>query len=194
MCGSIQLSRLVLSRSLLVLLAGMQLTFLAGCGGMSGGKSNAEQFADRQKALGNSLAGPSGKTALGERSLEGFKQTGWTIDLSGGTVTDATIDKIIEASRSSPVLDLNLSGTAVTDEQLGKLDKAGVFVKTVDLDLSDTKITDAGLDKIETAAVVMNLNIKGSSATQEGAKRLGDRKMKNPSTPPPFKKQPKVTI
>jgi hypothetical protein len=39
-----------------------------------------------------------------------------------------------------------------------------------------------------------DFKIRGSKITREGAQRLGERKIKHPSTPAPFKKQPAVEL
>jgi hypothetical protein len=173
---------------------GIQIAIVSGCGSFSSGKNDYERFQQVQTNFINVIVGAGGSASQAEQSMAGFKITGWTINLRGGKVTDAIIEKIIEAARGAPVLDLNLSRTAITDAQLAKLDKAGVLAKTVNLDLSETKISDAGLDQINAVIALTTLNLKGSSATKEGAERLGNRKIANPQTPPPFKKQPEVTI
>lgn len=179
---------------LFFLLTGLPLVLLTGCGAFSSGKSEVQKFEDHQQALNKSIVAAGGKAELKEQSMAGFTVNGWSIDLSGAKVTDALLDKIIEMAVVHPILELNLSKTAITDSQLGKLDKGRIFIKLVNLDLSDTKITDDGLDQINFVIALTNLNLKGSKATNEGAARLGERKVKNPQTPEVIKKPPEVTI
>ena len=194
MLGFVTAVQRVFVSSLFFWLAGLPLVLLMGCGAFSSGKSEVQKFADHQQALGQTIVAAGGKAELREQSMAGFTVYGWSIDLKGAKVTDALLDRIIEMAVVHPILELNLCKTAITDNQLGKLDKGRIFVKLVNLDLSDTKITDAGLDQINSVVALTNLNLKGSSATKEGAERLGNRKIANPQTPPPFKKQPEVTI
>ena len=126
--------------------------------------------------------------------MYGFQLAGWTIDLSGAKLNDKLISQIVEVGQNEPVFDLNLSKTSITDEQLAKLDAGKVLQKTVNLNLSQTAITDAGLDRLSEYYCISTLNLTGSAATKNGAKRLGDKMIANPQTPAPFKKQPKVEI
>jgi len=126
--------------------------------------------------------------------MHGFKMVGWMIDLSGAELTDKLISQIIEVAQNEAIFDLNLSNTSITDDQLAELDAGSVLQKTVNLNLAQTSITDAGLDSLSNFYCLTSLNLKGSKATQEAAKRMGEKKIANPQTPAPFKVQPKVEI
>jgi hypothetical protein len=140
------------------------------------------------------VADAGGKAARESRAMHGLQDEGWFIDLKNGKITDELIDAAVEAAAKDPVFQLELGGSNITDEQLGKLDKGKVLQKVFVLDLSNTGITDAGLDGLSNHYVIRDLKLKGSKATSAAAKRLGDRQMKSPETPAPFKKQPKVEI
>ena len=92
------------------------------------------------------------------------------------------------------IFELDFSGSTITDAQLGKLEEAKAFQKVFRLDLSNTAITDAGLDQIKNAHALTELDLSGTKATMEAARRLGERKIASKYTPKPFKTQPKVKI
>jgi hypothetical protein len=167
---------------------------LSGCGVFGSGKSDYEKFQETVAGIGDAIVDAGGAAVKEEKTILGFKVQGWTIDLSNGQVTDAVITKIIEASRSAPVLELSFANTELNDDQLAKLDAASVLVKTYKLDLSNTQITDKGLMRVKNAICLSVLNLKGTSATRDGAKRLADRKNANPLTPAPLKGQLELTI
>lgn len=167
----------------------------AGCSGISS-TSEYEQvkqveasFADRIAAAGGTARKEGRSLVIGK--VEG---TGWFIDLSGDTITDDLIDAIITAYQSNPVFELNLRGSTITNEQLAKLDAGKVLQKVFILDLCDTAITDGGLDKCENVHCLQELRLTGSKATLDGAKRLGERKVKHASTPKMFRTAPKLQL
>lgn len=167
------------------------LVFASGCGS---GPSEYEKYMNKGKGFEKAIAGAGGNAKKEGKSMYGFQMTGWTINLSGATLTDDLIGQLVEVAQNDPVFDLNLSKTSLTDEQLAELDSGNVLQKTVNLDLSQTSITDAGLDKLSNFYCITNLNLKGTTATKDGARRLGEKKIANPQTPAPFKKQPAVEI
>lgn len=181
------------SRSVVLMILGGIVVSVCGCGGYTG-PSEYEKFKKKQQGFAGVIASAGGNAVKEGKTMHGFQMTGWLIDLSNAEITDDLIGKIIEVAQDDPVFQLNFSGSSITDDQLGDLDTGTVLQKTVDLNLSGTKITDAGLDRVSNICCLTTLNLKGTSATAEGAKRLGGRKIANPQTPPPFKKQPELTI
>lgn len=169
------------------------LTTSFGCGIMSG-PSEYEKYKQKEKNFADLIASAGGKAKKEGKSMFGFSMTGWMIDLSGAKITDRLLDRIIEVAQHDPIFELNLSKTQITDAQLAKLDAGKVLQKTVVLNLSETPITDAGLDKLSNFYCIMKLNLKGTAATKEGAARMGEKKIANPQTPAPFKKQPELEI
>lgn len=167
--------------------------FLCGCGGYTG-PSEYQKLKNKQQGFSDLIAAAGGTATKEGAAMHGFQMSGWKIDLSGGQVTDEIIDAIINVGQFDPVFLLNFSKTGITDEQLAKLDTNKVLQKTFELDLSETAISDAGLDKLTDYYCISKLNLKGSAATRAGAKRLGDRMIANPTTPLPFRKQPKLEI
>ena len=165
----------------------------SGCGLFSG-QSDYEKYKNKEKGFENLIASAGGSAKKEGKAMFGFRMTGWTIDLSGAEITNKVIAQIVEVAQNDPIFDLNLSNTSITDEQLAELDSGNVLQKTVNLNLSQTAITDAGLDALSNFYCISTLNLKGSQATKEGAKRLGDKKIANPQTPAPFKVQPKLEI
>ncbi len=135
-----------------------------------------------------------GTAEYGEKSMHGFRMSGWLIQLPGADVSDELISQIIEHTRDQAVFQLNFSGSKITDAQLVALDAGKVLQKTVELDLSNTAITDSGLDKLQRLYCLSELKLKGTSASKSAATRLGDRKIASPITPAPFKKQPNVDL
>lgn len=165
----------------------------SGCGLMSG-PSEYEKFKQRESTFEGLISNAGGSARKEGKSMYGFHMVGWMIDLSGATLSEKLITEMIEVAQNDPVFDLNLSNTSITDEQLAELDAGNVLQKTVILNLSQTPITDAGLDSLSNFYCLMSLNLKGSKATQEGARRMGEKKIANPQTPAPFKTQPKLEI
>lgn len=169
------------------------LLFNAGCGFLSG-PSEYEKYMNREKSFEKLIASAGGNAKKEGKAMHGFKMVGWFIDLSGVDMTEKLISQVIEVAQNEAIFDLNLSNTSITDEQLAELDAGSVLQKTVNLNLSQTGITDAGLDSLSNFYCLSSLNLKGSKATLEAAKRMGDKKIANPQTPAPFKVQPKVEI
>ena len=167
--------------------------FLSGCGAYSG-PSEYERFKQKQDGFSGVIAAVGGTAKKEGKTMHGFQMTGWLIDLTDAEISDKLIGQIIEAGQSDAVFQLNFSNSDITDDQLAKLDAGKVLQKTVDLNLSHTAITDAGLDRLSNFYCLSVLNLKGTAATKEGAKRLGDKKIANPETPLPFRKQPELTI
>jgi len=172
-------------------LLAISLMLVCGC---SSGPSEYEKYKNASKGFEKAIADAGGNAKKEGKAMFGFQMSGWTIDLSGAKLTDPLVEQIIQVAQENPVFDLNLSKTSVTDAQLEKLDSGKVLQKTVNLNLSDTAITDAGLDKLSNFYCITNLNLKGSKASKEAARRMGDKKIANPQTPAPFKKQPVVVI
>lgn len=183
----------LLVRSATVAVVACTAISLAGCGGYSG-TSEFEKFEKKNQSLSDVFTAAGGSAKREGKTLHGYQMAGWMIDLSKAEITDQLLDHMITIAKDDPVFQLNLSGSKITDDQLVKLDEGKVLQKTVDMDLSNTAITDAGLDKIANMYCITTLNLKGSKATMEGARRLGARKIANPTTPAPFKKQPEVKI
>jgi hypothetical protein len=177
---------------MLILSCGASL-LLSGCGGYNG-PSEYEKLKKKESGFANIIAAAGGTATKEGKAMYGMQMTGWLIDLTKADISDQVISQIIEVAQNDPVFLLKFSGTNITDDQLAELDDALVMQKTFELDLSDTGITDAGLDRVSNVHCLSKLNLKGSSATAEGAKRLGDRKIASPQTPGPFKKQPELTI
>ena len=169
------------------------LAFTSGCGFMSG-PSEYEKYMNREKSFEKLVASAGGNAKKEGKAMHGFKMVGWIIDLSGAELTDKLISQIIEVAQNEAIFDLNLSNTSITDDQLAELDAGSVLQKTVNLNLAQTGITDAGLDSLSNFYCLTSLNLKGSKATQEAGKRMGEKKSANPQTPAPFKVQPKVEI
>lgn len=180
-------------RSLVILIFGFVVSGVVGCG-MMNGPSEYEKFMQKRKSFEQIVADAGGKATKEGREMFGFKAVGWFIDLSGVKITDKLIAQIVEIGGAEGVFVLDLSKSEITDAQLKKLDEGKVLVKTVDLNLADTQITDAGLDQLSEYYCVMKLNLKGSKATKQGAKRLSDKKIANQHTPAPFKKAPELII
>ena len=166
---------------------------LSGCGGYNG-PSEYDKLKQKEQGFAEIIAAAGGSAVKEGKAMHGFQMTGWSIDLANADINDTLVAKIIEVAQNDPVFQLNLSGSNITNEQLEELDSASVLQKTVDLNLSKTSITDAGLDTLHNLFCLTTLNLKESGATTAGAKRLGDRKIANPTTPAPFKKQPQLTI
>jgi hypothetical protein len=165
---------------------------MAGCGRM--GPTEYEVYKRRHDTFAEAIAAAGGKASREGKSMHGFTMMGWLINLSGANVTDELIDKIIAIAQRDAVFELNLSNTKITDAQLKRLDDGKVLQKTVSLNLENTAITDAGLDQLSNFCALTFLNLKGTKASKEGAQRMGERKIANPQTPPPFKKQPELEI
>ena len=184
-------SRIVRLKSQLLIVA---VLFAAnGCGSAP----DTTQFDKFKKIEGDFLksvtdaGGTAKKTTV---SLGGFPSPGWQVDLVGGNFTDTLIDQMSEFGATEPLLSLNFSKSKLTNAQLAKLDASKALQKCVELDLSETAISDEGLDKVSNAFSLDALNLKGSAATRAAATRLGQRKISNPQTPAPFRKQPTVQI
>jgi hypothetical protein len=168
----------------------------AGCTGGMSGTSEYEQSVQVERSFADQIAAAGGTAKKEGRSLVQGKieGVGWFIDLSGDTVSDDLIDSIIETRKQDMFFLLNLSGSTITDEQLTKLDAGKVLEYVYTLDLTDTGITDAGLDTCSHLYILTDLKIRGSKITREGAERLGERKLKDPLTPPFFKKSQAGTV
>lgn len=166
---------------------------LSGCGGYNG-PSEYDKLKQKEQGFAGIIAEAGGSAVKEGKAMHGFQMTGWSIDLANADINETLIAKIIEVAQNDPVFQLNFSGSNITNEQLEELDSGSVLQKTVDLNLSKTSITDAGLDTLNNLFCLTTLNLKESGATAAGAKRLGDRKIANPTTPAPFKKQPQLTI
>lgn len=179
-------------RSVILAFAWLTISLMCGCGYT--GPSEYEKFKQKEQGFISLISAAGGSAVKEGKTMHGFQMTGWLIDLSNAEITDNVITKIIDVAQDDPVFQLNFSGSSLSDDQLADLDAGTVLQKTVDLNLSGTKITDAGLDRVSNLCCLTTLNLKGSTATAEGAKRLGARKIANPQTPPPFKKQPDLTI
>jgi hypothetical protein len=139
------------------------------------------------------------KSAGGTAELKGhllgnLQDHGWTVDLTGVTITDELVDRMIEACQEDPVFIMKLGRSTITDEQLDRLDEGKVLQKVFILDLSETPVTDAGLDQLNKVFAITELNLKGTKVTAGAARRLGERKIASPQTPAFLKKQPKVEI
>lgn len=187
-------SRRSFSRPLTKLLIGCLLLVSSGCSGMFSGQSEYEQVKQVEQQFSDLIAEAGGTATKEGRAMHGFQAAGWMIDLSGSTVSGELIDAIIETAQKDPVFKLDLSKSTVTDDQLARLDSGKALQKTFVLDLSDTAITDAGLDQISNAHCIGELKLKGSRATEQAAKRLGERKVASPLTPKPLKTPPKIEI
>lgn len=166
---------------------------VSGCGGSSG-VSEYDQMKQQEAGFADIIAAAGGTAKKEGRSLgTGQPQdAGWFIDLSGDKISDELLAAIVAEYANNPVFELNFKGSTITDDQLGKLDAGKVLQKVFVLDLSDTGITDAGLDKCENVHCLSQLRLKGSKATKDGAKRLGERKVAHKSTPKMLQQQPKV--
>ena len=169
-----------------------------GCSSYSG-KSEYEQFKEKQSSLVDPIVAAGGTAKKEGRALSAvpgaMQGDGWFIDLHGATITDEVIDSIIKIRKDDGmVFDLNLNGSTITDAQLAKLAEGNVLGTVFILNLGGTGITDAGLDKIENVFCMMELILSNSKATMAGAKRLGERKVKNPQTPKVFQTPPKITL
>lgn len=169
--------------------------FATGCGGSSG-SSEYEAMKQKEAGFADVIAAAGGSAKKEGRSLGIGKPQGigWFIDLSGDKITDDLIAAIITEYSNTPVFELNLKGSTITDDQLGKLDAGSVLRQMFILDLGDSAITDAGLDKCENVHCLQELRLKGSKATKEGLKRLGQRKIAHKSTPEMFKQPPKSDL
>ena len=165
---------------------------VCGCG--YSGPSEYEQYKQKLQGFSDLIVAAGGTASKEGKSMHGFKMTGWLINLSGATITDEIIDQLIFIAKEDPVFQLNFSKSKITDEQLAKLDAGKVLQKTYEMDLSETAITDAGLDRLSNIHILGELKLKGSGATAEGAKRLGERKIASPQTPAPFRTQPNLDI
>lgn len=174
-------------------LASVLAIILSGCGGYNG-PSEYDKLKQKEQGFAGIIAAAGGSAVKEGKAMHGFQMTGWSIDLANADINETLIAKIIEVAQNDPVFQLNFSGSNITNEQLEELDSGSVLQKTVDLNLSKTSITDAGLDTLNNLFCLTTLNLKESGATAAGAKRLGDRKIANPTTPAPFKKQPQLTI
>ena len=117
----------------------------------------------------------------------GVTKAGWIIDLSKVTISDRLINRLIKTAQTEPIFRIDLNHSKITDDQLIKLDTGKALEKTVELDLSNTAITDKGLDRLSHLSWISTLNLKGSGATKEAAKRLEEKKISNPDTPVQFK-------
>ncbi|HIE99453.1 MAG TPA: hypothetical protein EYG03_10460 [Planctomycetes bacterium] len=167
---------------------------LSGCGGSYSGTSDYEKFKQQEQGFSVDIEAAGGTATREGKSMYGIERSGWLVDLSGAEINDALITSLTDVAQKDAVFQLNLSNSKITDDQLAKLDAGKVFQKMVELNLSNTAITDAGLDKLSNFHCITDLNLKGSKATKAGATRLGKKQIANPDTPPPFKKQPKLTI
>lgn len=166
---------------------------LSGCNSYSG-PSEYRQLQQKLEGFSAKIEAAGGKAIKEGKAMHGFQMEGWLIDLSNAKINDELIDHIIVVGKTDPVFQLNLSKSNITNEQLAKLDAGNVMQKMVALDLSNTGINDAGLDKLSNFYCLTDLNLKGSSATAAGAKRMGSKQIANSNTPAPFKKQPKLKI
>lgn len=170
------------------------LLLLPGCSGIFSGPSEYEQAQRVEQGFSDVISAAGGAASKEGRSMHGFEDAGWFIDLSNGTITDELISAIVEAAQADPVFDLNLSGSNITDDQLAALDEGKALQKVFILDLSNTAISDSGLDRVTNVHCLDELKLTGANATAAGAQRLGERKVAHEQTPDPFKTQPDVEI
>ncbi|MFN9974548.1 MAG: hypothetical protein ACK58T_32120 [Phycisphaerae bacterium] len=192
--GSLNRPRVSVVNRLIPVIACGLVTVFTGCGSGYSGPSEYEQYQKKRMGFVETIQSLGGKAEYGEKSMHGFRMSGWLIQLPGADVSDELISQIIEHTRDQAVFQLNFSGSKITDAQLVALDAGKVLQKTVELDLSNTAITDAGLDKLQRLYCLSELKLKGTSASKSAATRLGDRKIASPITPAPFKKQPNVDL
>jgi hypothetical protein len=183
------------SRFRLALLGGVAFLAFAPLSGCTGyGMSEYEKLQLEREGFARMIADAGGSAVKQTHNMHGLKAEGWMIDLSKVEITDKIIQEVTRNGQDKPVLKLVLAGSTITDAQLKQLDDGKVLQKTVVLDLSDTAITDAGLDQLKEHYIVQVLNLKGSKASAEAGKRLGERQIANPQTPKSFKKIPEITI
>lgn len=176
-------------RSLTIYLLALVTITFCGCGGIISGPTGYEKFKRDEDAFVKAIRDAGGKASKESKSMFGVHKTGWLIDLSGATVSDQLIAHMVDAAKLNSIFQLNLSDSTITNDQLAELDNGKALERTVELDLRNTGITDDGLDKLSNLCWISTLNLKGSSATKLGAKKLEDKKIANPDTPIPFKKQ-----
>ncbi|MGQ0636794.1 MAG: hypothetical protein ACT4QC_19455 [Planctomycetaceae bacterium] len=170
----------------------LSIAALCGCSTRYG-ESEYAQFARTRQGFVDLIAKAGGTAVIEPHAMHGFQMEGWSIDLSKAGITDEIVEQLASTAQEQPIVKLVLAGSTITDDQLKRLDGGKVLQKTVILDLSDTAITDAGLDQLKQHFVVTELNLKGSKATLEAGKRLGNRQIASPQTPKPFKKMPKIS-
>lgn len=147
----------------------LPVAFLAGCIN-SGSAPSLEDIREAQARAVQAVKDKGG-TAETKNYPPG---TGWVVSLSGATINDEDVEHLRAVGE---IAELDLSGSTVTDRHLARLVEAEPSggrpaAMLFRLNLSNTQVTDAGLKELAVLNLLSDLNVKGSKVTEAGIKEF----------------------
>lgn len=158
----------------------LALLLSSGCGPRDGGMND---YAKAQEATQQKVGS---LTDLGAKVTRASSPGGeyFVVDLSGKTITDDHVRRLIELERVGV---LNLSRSTVTDAHIAALHEGGVTRAFHKVDLSHTAVTDTSLDKLPGCKFLAELNLTGSKVTKAGVERFKQARQADSAVGPMFK-------